>query len=99
MDISKLRGVPEDTTLEAFCVQCDIFSRLTPAERLRSTFDLVDFAERLSAAGIRQRHPQYDDEQVRMALIRMRLGDELFKQVYPGVEVALRIRSKQCWRT
>jgi hypothetical protein len=89
VDISKWRGVPEDTTLEAFRVQCDIFSRLTPTERLRRTFDLMDFAERLSAAGIRQRHPEYTDEQVRVALIRMRLGDELFKRVYPHTEVAL----------
>ncbi len=89
LDIHKFRGIPEDTTLEAFRVQCNIFSRLTPGERLRRTFDLIDFAERLSAAGIRQRHPDYTDEQVRMALIRMRLGDELFKQVYPYVEVAL----------
>jgi hypothetical protein len=88
-DISKWRGIPHDTTVEAFQVQCDIFSRLSPTERLRRTFDLIDFAERLSANGIRQRHPGYDEEQVRMALIKMRLGDELFKQVYPGMEVAL----------
>jgi hypothetical protein len=88
-DINKLRGIPEDTTPEAFRIQCDIFRKMTPTERLRRTFDLIDFAERLSAAGIRERHPEYSNEQVRMALIRMRLGDELFKQVYPQVEVAL----------
>ncbi|MCC7083933.1 MAG: hypothetical protein IT427_02875 [Pirellulales bacterium] len=89
LDIHKLRGIPQDTTLEAFRVQCDIFSRLSSTERLRRTFDLIDFAERLSAAGIRQRHPDYTEEQVRMALARMRLGDEVFQQVYPRVEVAL----------
>jgi hypothetical protein len=50
--------------------------------------DIIEFVNRVSAAGVLRRHPNYSDEQVRMAVIRMRLGEALFKKVYPGVEVA-----------
>jgi hypothetical protein len=36
----------------------------------------------IAAAGVRQRHPGHTDEQVRLAVIRMRLGDKLFREVY-----------------
>ena len=37
----------------------------------------------LTRAGIRARHPEYDDAAVRLAEIRQRLGDELFVKAYP----------------
>jgi hypothetical protein len=33
--------------------------------------------------GIRRRHPEYTDEQVRMALLRLLHGDELLRTVWP----------------
>ena len=39
------------------------------------------------AAGVRHRHPEYDEKQVRLAVIRLALGDDLFHKVYPGVIV------------
>ena len=37
----------------------------------------------LTRAGIRIRHPEYDDEAVRLAEIRQRLGDVLFAKAFP----------------
>ena len=34
-------------------------------------------------AGIRARHPEYNDEGVRLAAIRRELGDDLFRLAYP----------------
>lgn len=34
--------------------------------------------------GIRSRHPDYSDSQIRLAEIRMRLGDDLFRAAFPG---------------
>ena len=33
------------------------------------------------------RHPDYDDEMVRLALIRLWLGPELFRRIHPAVEI------------
>jgi hypothetical protein len=46
--------------------------------------ELIDAAESISASGIRLRHPSYTDEEVRLAVIRLRLGDPLFCEVYPN---------------
>lgn len=34
-------------------------------------------------AGIRMRHPDYEDQQVEMALARLLWGDELFRKAKP----------------
>lgn len=36
------------------------------------------------ARGIAERHPDYYEDQVRLALIRAELGDALFTAAYPG---------------
>ena len=46
------------------------------------TFELSDNLRAITEAGIRHRHPDYDEEQVRLALIRTMLGDELFNRFY-----------------
>jgi hypothetical protein len=38
----------------------------------------------IAAAGISSRHPDYDETQVSWALRRLRLGDETFREVWPG---------------
>ncbi len=35
------------------------------------------------AEGVRKRHPDYDDRQVRLAVIRLMLPEELFLKAYP----------------
>ncbi|HET8618449.1 MAG TPA: hypothetical protein VFM27_05800 [Acidimicrobiales bacterium] len=37
----------------------------------------------IAAEGVRARHPDHDDERVRRAVFRLRLGDEVFRQVWP----------------
>jgi hypothetical protein len=78
-------AIPRDTTPEAFWVQIDIMRRLGVEGRAKQTFRLCDNLRRVVADGVRHRHPDYTDDQVRLAVIRLRLGDELFSKVYPGV--------------
>ena len=80
-------AVPRDTTLDAFRVQIEVLRRLGVEGRSRMTFQLCDQVRQLAAAGVRSRHPEYTDEQIRLAVIRLRLGDRLFSQVYPGIAV------------
>jgi hypothetical protein len=80
-------AIPRDTTVDAFWVQVDVLRRLGIEGRARMTFELCEQLRSIVATGIRSRHPDYSDDQVRLAGIRLRLGDELFKKVYPGVEI------------
>jgi len=41
----------------------------------------------VAEAGIRQRHPEYDADQVRRALLRLRLGDEAARCVWPDQDL------------
>jgi hypothetical protein len=50
-------------------------------------FRLNDAVRRLTMAGIRARHPGYDEEQVRQAYGRLVLGDVLARAVWPGREL------------
>ncbi len=40
-------------------------------------------SRQLLASGIRARHPEYTDEQVRLAAIRIWLSPEVFRLAYP----------------
>ncbi len=79
--------IPADTTPEAAAVQLEIYRRMPPWRRLRAALEMGDMGRSLSAAGIRSRHPEYTEEQVRLAVIRLSVGEELFRQAYPGKDV------------
>jgi hypothetical protein len=75
---------PFDTSPDAEKVQVDIFRRMGPEERLQSAAHLSETCRTLLAEGIRKRHPNYDEEQVRLAVIRCLLPEDLFLRAYPG---------------
>jgi hypothetical protein len=79
--------VPHDTSLEAFRVQLDSYRRMSPEQRLEQALQWSEEVRELGRAGIRLRHPEYSEREVELASIRLRLGNELFAQVYPGVDV------------
>jgi hypothetical protein len=81
--------VPADTTLEAARVQSAVFRRMSGSRRLELALQMSDSLRHMVAAGVRSRHPEYSEAQVKFALIRLTLGDRLFRQVYPGVEIAV----------
>ncbi len=72
----------DDTTAEALAVQLRILHRIGPAGRLAMMFELSDNLRLLAAAGVRHRHPQWDDRAVEREVIRLMIGDELFRQAY-----------------
>jgi len=71
-----------DTSKEAMRVQMAVLRKLGPERRLQMALELSETVRAVSEAGIRHRHPEYDERQVRRALIRMVLGDELFRRWY-----------------
>jgi hypothetical protein len=80
-------AVPLDTSLEAARVQWRIFRQMPASKRLEIALSLSDSLRRLAAVGVRARHPDYSEDQVRLAVIRLSLGEELFRKVYPDCDV------------
>jgi len=74
---------PLDTTPEAEKIQSDIFRRMGPEQRLQAGLALSRTCRELLREGVRRRHPDYDERQVHLAVIRLILPDDLFSQAYP----------------
>lgn len=64
-------------------LQMQIYDRMSPDQMGRLTFELSALCKELQAVGVRARHPDYSEDDVRLAVIRIHLGDELFQRVYP----------------
>ena len=80
---------PLDTSPEAERIQLEIFRKMTPDERLQRGSELSQLSRGLLADGVRYRHPDYNEDEVRLAVIRIELGDELFLKVYPDAKHVL----------
>jgi len=72
-----------DTSSEAREVQLEAVRRMPPEERLQRGLELTELVRELLAAGVRARHPEYSPEEVRLTVIRIVLGEELFRAAYP----------------
>ena len=78
-----------DTSPEAEAIQIDAFRRMGPEGRLHAAIELSQTSRKLLAEGVRHRHPEYGEEEVRLAVIRILLPEELFLSAYPtarGIE-------------
>jgi hypothetical protein len=73
----------DETTADAYAAQTEAYRRMGGRERTAVMFRLNELARQTAAAAIRGRHPDYDDEQVRRALLRLWLGDALAAAVWP----------------
>lgn len=78
------RSLPLDTTRAADDVQLQAYRRLGGAERVAIGFRLRSMIREVALAGIRRRHPEYDEAEAQRALRRLLLGDELVRQAYRG---------------
>lgn len=71
-----------DTDSEVSDLVAECWRGLSPAQRLQLVTELTDAAEQLSLAGIRLRHPDATEEEVRLRAIAVRLGRELMVAAY-----------------
>ncbi len=72
-----------DTTYEADQTQVEIFRRMSPERRIQAGIDLSQTCRKLLETGVRIRHPGYDANRIKLAVIRLQLGEELFLKAYP----------------
>jgi len=82
-----LNIVPRDTTLEAIRIQFSIFRKIGFAGRANMTIELSDGLRATIQSGVRQRHPEYNDNMVRLAALQLAIGEQLFRQAYPDIKV------------
>lgn len=75
--------IPPDTSPEAYGVQTEAYRRMGGRARSAVAFRLTDMARRNALAGIRERHPEYGEAQVRSELCRLSLGDALWRLLWP----------------
>lgn len=70
-----------DTTPEAARVQIAALRRLSPAQKIRAGVALSDGVRRRIEIGVRERHPTFSEDAVQREVVRIMLGDELYRQV------------------
>lgn len=75
-----------DTTPEAEAVQLRIFREMPPWEKAKLIEDAIQTSYTLAIAGLRHRHPNADDDEIRRRLMDVMLGEELAERVYGKAE-------------
>ena len=81
--------IPADTTMEAARVQIEIFRRMPPERRLELALQMSTNLRKVAASGVLSRHPNYSKDEVRLAVARLTLGEELFSKAFPGIDVKI----------
>ena len=75
---------PADTSEDAYRRQIAVWRHLSGQEKTEIARRWSRRVRELLREGIRSRHLEYSDEQVRLAAMRRLLGSELFARVFPG---------------
>jgi RNase P/RNase MRP subunit POP5 len=76
--------IAADTSPEADAAQVEAYRRMGGTARVEAMFRLTRMARSTAEAGIRSRHPDYDDARVALALARLIYGDDLVRHAWPG---------------
>ena len=78
-----MNGIPADTTLDAARKQFEILRKLDTSKRAEMMFQLSDYLRSIVEAGTKLRHPEYDEQKVHREVLRLMVGEALFRQIYP----------------
>ena len=78
---------PADTSPEAWTAQLALLRLMDGSRRAALAFRLTSLAREASRAGIRARHPDYGEEDVRRAFFRLLHGDSITRSVWPDREL------------
>jgi hypothetical protein len=78
-----------DTSPQAESMQIAVLKKMGPEKRFRAGLELTRTSLILLKAGIINRHPEYTEEQIQLALIKTILPEHLFKAAYPQADEIL----------
>ena len=79
-----MSAIPLDTTIEAARKEFEILRRLGPEVRLKMAFELSDDLRSIVETRVSQRHPDYDEKEVRREVLRLMIGDQLSHKAFGG---------------
>ena len=82
-----MSSLSRDTTEEAAEVQRAIWRAMPDEKKFRLTLDASSAMAEIACTGIRMRHPQYDERQVKFAWLRLIMGRDAFVRSFPEVDV------------
>jgi hypothetical protein len=66
--------MPFDTSPEAEAIQLEVFRRMTPAQRIEMALEMSESIRNVSLSGLRQRHPELNEQELRRELLRLMYG-------------------------
>jgi len=72
----------DDTTSDALAVQYRALRSIGMEGRIAMTFELSDNMRSVVAAGVRYRHRQWDEQAVEREVLRLMIGDDLFREAF-----------------
>ncbi|HEU5149131.1 MAG TPA: hypothetical protein VFU19_01465 [Iamia sp.] len=75
--------VPADTSPEVWRRQMAAIGAKTVGQRIAEWEALNRAGAEMEEAAVRRRHPDYDDHDVHLALVRLRYGDALVRGAWP----------------
>jgi len=80
-----MNGIPADTTLEAARKEFEILRNLGSEVRARMAIEMSDNLRRIVEAGVRYRHPDFDQKKIKLEVLRLMIGDKLYRQMLKGM--------------
>jgi hypothetical protein len=78
---------PADTSPEARDLQVAAYRAMGPERRLMEALRMSEEVHRITAAGVRARHPEWSAVEIDRAVAALFLGPELAKRVQPASPV------------
>jgi hypothetical protein len=76
-----INTMPTDITREAAIVDAEILRKMDISQRAAMMFELSDNLHQIIEAGVRYRNPHWDDQAVKREVMRLVLGEHLFREV------------------
>lgn len=76
--------ISRDTSKQSDAAVTQLYRKMTTAKKAELLFDAMRMGQQLAMAGLRQRHPDADEQQIWHLWARQHLGAKLYEEVYGG---------------
>jgi len=80
--LTEMKTTSSDTTIDAAVKQFEILRKLDTETRAQMTFQLSDNLHQIVEDGIRHRHPEFNEKQVKRELLRLTIGEQLTSRIF-----------------
>jgi len=74
--------VSRDTSKQSDELVTQLYRDMSTAKKAKLLFDAMRMGQQLAMAGLRQLHPQADENQIWRLWAKQHLGEELYQQAY-----------------